>query len=87
MTLLPFSRRCVGEHHATPCALDAHRVHSGRELDGMGRPKAAVLGRLDGLRSSGLLWPCAVVRLGGIVKIFHFLWIYSNLIQIQFGLN
>jgi hypothetical protein len=92
-TLSPFRCRHAGENRATSRALGAHRVvtarrtHSGRELDGMGRPKAVVLGRLAGLQSSGPLRPWAAMRPRGIVKIFNFLWIYSNLIQIQFGLN
>jgi hypothetical protein len=88
-TLLPFSRRRVGEHRATPHALDAHhavtthRECSGRELDGMGHPKAAILGQLAGLRSSGPLWPWDAVRPGGIVSFFNFLWIYSIQFQLK----
>jgi hypothetical protein len=75
-TLSTFSRRCASEHRSTPHAL-------GCELDGMGRPKAAVLGQLAGLRSSGTLWPWAIVRPGGIVNSFNFLWIYSNSIRFE----
>jgi hypothetical protein len=92
-TLSPFSRQRVGEHRATPRALDAHRavttcrVGSDCELDGMGHPKAVVLVWLVGLQFSGPLWPWAAVKPRGIVNFFNFLWIYLNLIQIQFGLN
>jgi hypothetical protein len=37
-------------------------MRSGHELDGMGLPKAAILGWLTGLRSYGPLWPWATVR-------------------------
>jgi hypothetical protein len=87
--------RCRRARH-TACA--GHAPHgdrmlgmrcacSARALNGMGHPKVAALGQLAGPQSSGLLWPWAVVRLGGIVDFFNFLWINSNIIQIQFGLN
>jgi hypothetical protein len=50
-------------------------------------PKDVILGRLAGLRSSGSLWPWAVVRPEEIVKISNFSWIYSDVNQIQFCLN
>jgi hypothetical protein len=76
-----------------PRTLDTHRtvtMHrpcTGRAPGGLGRPKAVIWAVRAGLRSSEPLWPWAVVRPEGIVKFLIFPWIYSNVIQIQFGLN
>jgi hypothetical protein len=53
----------------------------------MGRPKAIGWVIWAGHQSSEPLWSWAVVRPKGIVKFFIFPWIYSNVNQIQFGLN
>jgi hypothetical protein len=82
-TLSMFSHRRAGEHCATPRALDAHHAVWVAWAD----PKAAVLGQLVGLWSNGPLWPSAAMRLGEIVKFSNLSWIYSNINQIQFGLN
>jgi hypothetical protein len=79
-TLSMFSRRRASEHRATLHALDTLWT-------AWADPKAAVSGRLAGLRSSGSLWLWAAVRPEEIVKFSNFSWIYSNINQIQFGLN
>jgi hypothetical protein len=61
--------------------------HFGRAPNGMGHPKAITLGQLALLRPSKPLWPRAAVRPDGIGKFSIFLWIYSNRIQIKFGLK
>jgi hypothetical protein len=79
-TLPTFSHRHASEHRTTPCALDALWT-------AWADPKTAILGRLAKRWSSGLLWTWAAVRPGEIVKNSNFSWIYSNVNQIQFGLN
>jgi hypothetical protein len=82
---LSFSHRRADEHRATSRALDTHRALDARRAHT--DPKVTVLGRLARLWSSGSLWPLAAVRPGEIVKFSNFSWIYSNINQIQFGLN
>jgi hypothetical protein len=53
----------------------------------MGWPKAVICVVWTGLRSSEPLWPWVAVRPEVIVKFSIFPWIYSNVNQIQFGLN
>jgi hypothetical protein len=86
------SRRRAVEHRAMLRALVAHRAvttHRARS----GRPLAvnwvacAAKGHHRGPWPSGPLWPWAAVRPREIVDFSIFLWIYSNEIQIQFGLN
>jgi hypothetical protein len=74
---------CVGRALHSDRMLGVRCACSARALNGMGRPKVAALGQLAGPRSSGLLWPWAVVRLGGIVDFFNFLWINSNPIRFE----
>jgi hypothetical protein len=66
---------------------DHVQPYFGRAPDGMGWPKAAGWAVRVGLRSSEPLWAWAAVRPEGIVKFFIFPWIYSNVDQIEFGLN
>jgi hypothetical protein len=75
-----FSRRCTGEHRTMPRALDALWM-------AWADPMVTVLGWLTGLRSSESLWPWAAMRPREIVKFSNFSWIYSDVSQIQFGLN
>jgi hypothetical protein len=92
-TISSFNRQRVGKHRATLHALDPHRVvtarwvRSGREPFAWAIPKATTMGQLTGPWPSRPLWPWAAMKPSGIVIFFHFLWIYSNLIQIQFILN
>jgi hypothetical protein len=76
-----------------PHALDAHRAVTTRRPcarrahDSMGRPKAVIWVVQARLRSSEPLWLWAALRPEVIVKFSIFTWIYSNVNQIQFGLN
>jgi hypothetical protein len=85
----PISRHRIVEDRTTPRALDAHRVMTAREARSS---HAMVVNRVAwasyrGPWPSGPLRPWAVVRPEEIVYFSIFLWIYSNEIQIHFGLN
>jgi hypothetical protein len=87
------SHRNAGEHRTVPRALDVHHAVTTRRLcarrppDIMGQPKAKIWAVRAGLESSEPLSSWAIVGPEGLVKFFIFPWIYSNVNQIQFGLN